>query len=188
MADFQAFLGVRQKLFAATRFAGDVGANLYVMFAPRLAMQHGVILERLFDLHGVQIQPLGDFRDQFVADVAQLQGELEIVGQVLSVAGEDATAERIVRSRSVRAAVAVGARYLGVALSAIHLDTGVERIVVQGGFAQAMGSGWLAEVAEAAAAAGWPVGPSWPDILQAGHPDDDSALLGAAWYAVGRAG
>ena len=42
------------------------------MLAHRLAVQHRVVLERLFDLNGVQVQPLRDFRDHLVADEAVL--------------------------------------------------------------------------------------------------------------------
>ena len=85
----------------------------------------------------------------------------------------------------VTAAVAESQRHLGQALAAIHVDTGVERIVLQGGFALALGERWRAEVAEAAAAACWSIGQSWPDIVRLGHPDDDSALIGAGWFVGG---
>lgn len=101
-------------------------------------------------------------------------------GRVLS--GPQVVAAYRAGDRDVAACVAEGSRYLGQAMAAIHLDTGIERIIVQGGFAQAMGDPWLAGVVEAAQAACWSIGQTWSDILQLGYPDDDSALLGAGWF------
>jgi predicted NBD/HSP70 family sugar kinase len=107
-------------------------------------------------------------------------------GRVISA--REVVAEYLAGDPVVTGCVEEGMRYLGVALAAIHVDTGVERIVVQGGFALAMGERWLAEVAQAAAAACWSIGQSWSDILTFGHPDDDSALLGAGWLVTGAGG
>ena len=68
VADFQALFGSLENVVAAAQHAGDVGADLHVVLAHRLAMQHGVILERFLDLHGAKIEARGDFRDHFVAD------------------------------------------------------------------------------------------------------------------------
>jgi predicted NBD/HSP70 family sugar kinase len=106
----------------------------------------------------------------------------------LELTGPEIVAAYQAGDEAVLECVAESARHLGVALGAIHLDTGVERIVVQGGFAQAMGPSWLGQVAAAAAAATWSTGQSWPDMLQFGAPDDDSALLGAGWFVTDAAG
>src|SRR5215472_3253479 len=70
VADFQAFLGTLEDFVAAHQHASDVGANLHVMLAHGLAMQHRVVRQRFFDLDIVQIQSARDFRNHFVADVA----------------------------------------------------------------------------------------------------------------------
>lgn len=83
------------------------------------------------------------------------------------------------------AAVGEAVRYLGQGLAAIHLDTGVERFLLVGGFARALGDRYRAQAAEAAAAASWQVGQDWDRMVDLGEPDDDSALLGAGLLAAG---
>jgi predicted NBD/HSP70 family sugar kinase len=84
-----------------------------------------------------------------------------------------------------RAAVYDAATQLGRVLAALHLDTGVERIVVQGGFAGAVGEPYLSQVVEAARSACWDLGQDWSQMIVLGRPDDDAALLGAALHATG---
>lgn len=86
------------------------------------------------------------------------------------------------------AAVGEGVRYLGQALAAVHLDTGVERFLLVGGFAAALGARYRGRVAVAAAEASWAVGQDWDAMIALGAPDDDSALLGAGLVATGAVG
>src|SRR6266852_4690875 len=71
VAEFKAFFGVLEKFGATAQHAGDIGADLDVMFAHGLAAQHGVIGEGFLDLHMIQIEAGGNFGDQFVGDVAE---------------------------------------------------------------------------------------------------------------------
>jgi glucokinase len=83
------------------------------------------------------------------------------------------------------AAVIEAVRYLGQALAAIHLDTGVERIILMGGFAGALGEPYRRLVVEAARDACWDLGQDWDAMVRLGAADDDSALLGAGFRAAG---
>jgi glucokinase len=81
--------------------------------------------------------------------------------------------------------VADTARYLGQAVAAIHLDTGVEQFVLIGGFPRALGEGYRTLVASAAREASWDLGQDWDAMLALGPDDDDSALIGAGLLAAG---
>ena len=75
-------------------------------------------------------------------------------------------------------------RFLGQGLAAIHLDTGVEDIVLTGGFATAMGEDYRCEVAAAAGAATWAIGQDWDTMVRLGPPSDDAGLIGAGIVAA----
>jgi predicted NBD/HSP70 family sugar kinase len=80
----------------------------------------------------------------------------------------------------VRAAV----RFLGQAIAAIHLDTGVERIILVGGFARAMGEQWRSDVVAAAAQSGWAAEQQWNHWIELGDVPD-GALVGAGLAVTG---
>jgi predicted NBD/HSP70 family sugar kinase len=82
--------------------------------------------------------------------------------------------------------VEVAAGFLGQGLAALHLDSGVERIILVGGFAVAMGEPFRRLVAGSCAAACWDVGQDWDQILQIG--DVDAGLRGAGLYGAGIVG
>lgn len=82
--------------------------------------------------------------------------------------------------------VEVAAGFLGQALAALHLDSGVERIILVGGFAVALGEPFRRLVAGACADACWDVGQDWDQILQTG--DVDAGLRGAGLYGAGIVG
>lgn len=73
---------------------------------------------------------------------------------------------------------------LGFALAAIHLTVGVERFVLIGGFALALGPRYRAQTAAAAARYGWNLGLDWNAVVELGEPDDDAGLLGAGHFAA----
>ena len=52
--------------------AGNVGADLNVIFSSALAAQHGVIRHCLGDLQNIQVEPERDFADHVIADVSEL--------------------------------------------------------------------------------------------------------------------
>jgi hypothetical protein len=72
VADTEPPLAVLQDAVAAAEHAGDVRADLQVIFAGGFASQHGVVGQRLGHLQDVQIEPPRDFFDQRIAEVAKL--------------------------------------------------------------------------------------------------------------------
>ncbi len=74
--------------------------------------------------------------------------------------------------------VGIGARALGSALAALHVGVGVERFVIIGGFARALGPNYLRSLGRAAAERSWGDGEEWESRIEAGEPDDDSGLIG----------
>lgn len=99
----------------------------------------------------------------------------------LSAMGEAITPEQLVTGLEDPFAgrvLAAMAAPLGQALSAIHLDTGVERFVLMGGFALAAGEPYRAAVARAARRSGWDIGADWDAMVELGEPDDDAGLVG----------
>jgi C7-cyclitol 7-kinase len=75
---------------------------------------------------------------------------------------------------------------LGTAMAAIHLTVGVERFVLIGGFALALGARYREQTALAAARSCWDLGLDWDRAVELGEPDDDAGLLGAGHYAASR--
>jgi predicted NBD/HSP70 family sugar kinase len=83
------------------------------------------------------------------------------------------------------AAVHDAARYLGQGLAAVHVDTGVESIVLVGGFAFALGEPYRQMIAAAAADACWDIGQDWDSIVRLGEDGDACGLLGCGLVASG---
>ena len=77
-----------------------------------------------------------------------------------------------------RAVVGRGAAALGKALALVHAAIGVERFVVMGGFARALGPDYLDRLALEAADGSWATHEQWRDWIEAAPPDDDSGLIG----------
>jgi 3-dehydroquinate synthetase/predicted NBD/HSP70 family sugar kinase len=71
------------------------------------------------------------------------------------------------------------ARPLGRVIASIHLDVGVERFVIFGGFGLALGEGYRQLLVEAAAALSWNVGQCWDRMIELGAEDGNSGLIGA---------
>ncbi|WP_164712405.1 ROK family protein [Methylobacterium currus] len=82
------------------------------------------------------------------------------------------------------ALVGVLAAPLGQALAGIHAAVGVERFVIMGGFAQALGAAYLALVGQAAAAGAWDLGQEWGRMLEFGEMGDEAGLIGAGRLAA----
>ncbi|MBT6145008.1 MAG: ROK family protein, partial [Gemmatimonadetes bacterium] len=76
------------------------------------------------------------------------------------------------------------ARPLGQMLASLHLAIGLERFVIFGGFALALGEGYRQELVQAAAASGWDVGQDWNRMVELGVPDGQSGMIGAGRYAA----
>jgi len=72
-----------------------------------------------------------------------------------------------------------GAGPLGWALAAMHLGVGIERFVLVGGFALALGERYRRLVAEAAGARCWSGRRDWDARVELGLNDDFSGLIGA---------
>ncbi|MBI2504420.1 MAG: ROK family protein [Candidatus Latescibacteria bacterium] len=82
--------------------------------------------------------------------------------------------------------VECGTRYLGQAMAAIHVAVGVERFVVFGGFALALGERYRRALVRAAAASCWDLGQSWDDMIELGDQEVEAGLIGAGRFAVQR--
>ena len=95
-----------------------------------------------------------------------------------AIRGEDVASAFKAGDAFTRRAVGEVVRHLGVALAAIHLDTGVEEIVVVGGFAHDMGEDYRRLLVHAAAEASWSVGQDWDRIIRWAPDADDMALAG----------
>ena len=76
------------------------------------------------------------------------------------------------------------AAYLGHALAAIHTTIGIERFVIVGGFAFALGDEFRRRLAFAASQDCWDLGQEWDSMITFGIEDDDAGLLGAGQYAM----
>lgn len=81
--------------------------------------------------------------------------------------------------------VASRARLVGLGLAAIHVVVGIERFIVMGGFALALGDPYRALVAAGAAESTWAIGQDWDQMVRLGEADDDSALIGVGGLAGG---
>ena len=84
----------------------------------------------------------------------------------------------------VRSAIRTGVEHLGHGIAAIHLSTGVERFVLIGGFAFAMGEEYRRLLVGAVEAACWRIGQDWDDLIGFGIPDDDQGMMGAGLFAL----
>jgi predicted NBD/HSP70 family sugar kinase len=73
---------------------------------------------------------------------------------------------------------------LGSALAAVHLGVGVERFVLVGGFALALGEPYRRRVAAAASAHCWSGDGDWLTRVELGIDDDHSGLIGAGIAGV----
>jgi glucokinase len=74
--------------------------------------------------------------------------------------------------------------YLGQTIASIHLTTGIEKIIVAGGFALALGETYRKQLVEAASASCWDQQQDWNSMIQLGEPDDCDSLIGAGKYAT----
>lgn len=73
---------------------------------------------------------------------------------------------------------------LGRALAGVHSAVGVERFVMMGGVAHALGPQYLRLVALAAGRSEWALGQNWETMLELGEFGDDAGLIGAGRLAV----
>ncbi len=84
--------------------------------------------------------------------------------------------------------VRAASRPLGWAFAALHHALGVERFVIIGGFALALGEGYRTHLARAASGSGWSLGQDWDSMVELGTLGDRASLLGAGRYATMRRG
>jgi 3-dehydroquinate synthetase/predicted NBD/HSP70 family sugar kinase len=73
---------------------------------------------------------------------------------------------------------------LGQMLAAVHLGMGVERFVIIGGFALALGEQYRLELVRSAVNCGWLMGQDWNSMIELGKPDDNAGLLGAGRFVT----
>jgi glucokinase len=81
-------------------------------------------------------------------------------------------------------AVDGGVACLGHALAAIHTAIGIERFIIIGGFAFALGDEYRRRLVSATRANCWDLGQEWNEMVTFGIDDDDAGLLGAGQYAT----
>ena len=74
--------------------------------------------------------------------------------------------------------------HLGHALAAIHTGIGIERFIIVGGFALALGEEYRRRLASAASTSCWNLEQEWDPMVMFGIDDDDAGLLGAGHYAT----
>jgi predicted NBD/HSP70 family sugar kinase len=73
---------------------------------------------------------------------------------------------------------------VGRVLAGIHAAVGVERFVIMGGIAHALGPAYLRLVALAASRSEWSLGQDWETMLELGEFGDDAGLIGAGRLAA----
>ena len=72
---------------------------------------------------------------------------------------------------------------LGQALAAIHVALGIERFIIMGGFALALGEAYRRELVRAARASCWQLGQDWDRMIVLGDEEDTAGMLGASLCA-----
>lgn len=68
-----------------------------------------------------------------------------------------------------------------------HALVGVERFILVGGFALALGEAYRIEVVRGAASGCWSLGQDWDGMIALGEPDDFAGLIGAGRFAMQQA-
>jgi predicted NBD/HSP70 family sugar kinase len=126
-------------------------------------------------LHLAQEDPSGFRRSLLAARCGSDPLEVKNEHLVAAFHRRDAWTERVI-SRM--------AEPLGFALAAIHLTVGVERFVLIGGFALALGPRYRSQTAAAAARYGWDLGLDWNCAVELGQADDNAGLIGASRFAA----
>lgn len=71
---------------------------------------------------------------------------------------------------------------LGRVIGAIHLTAGLERFIIIGGFALALGENYRRLLAVSARSSCISLGQNWDSMIEMGFLDDDSGLIGAGIY------
>lgn len=66
--------------------------------------------------------------------------------------------------------------------STLHLAIGIERFVIIGGFALALGENYRRDIIDASSACTWNLSGDWNEMIELGFADDDSGLIGAGYY------
>lgn len=75
------------------------------------------------------------------------------------------------------------AQPLANALATIHTSLGLERFIIIGGFALAMGDLYRRQLVELASSCCWSIGQDWERMIELGEADDLSGVIGAGRYA-----
>ena len=83
-----------------------------------------------------------------------------------------------------RALIGEAAAHLGGSLAALHTALGLERFVITGGFALALGEEYRRLVADAGAASCWDLGQDWAAMVELDPLEGRSGLLGAGRFAA----
>lgn len=69
-------------------------------------------------------------------------------------------------------------------LAGIHSSLGIERFIIIGGFALALGEPYRIELIRSAEQLCWQIGQDWDTMIEMGHGDDLSGLIGAGRFSM----
>lgn len=72
-------------------------------------------------------------------------------------------------------------RPLANALAGVHAAIGIERFIIVGGFALALGPQWIKLLASQCATATWDLGQEWEHMIRLGQAGDRDGLVGLAY-------
>jgi glucokinase len=111
-----------------------------------------------------------EFRASVLYDLTDWDAD-QLTNEMLATAYADGDAW-------ARSRVHEKARFLAYAIAQQHQNLGLERFVIYGGFARALGEPYRAFLAKEAAAASWQADCDWDRWLTLGDHDDDAGLLG----------
>lgn len=76
------------------------------------------------------------------------------------------------------------AQPLGQVLAGVHVALGIERFVIVGGFALALGEGYREQLVRTARESCWQLGQDWENMIVLGDADDTAGLIGAGRCAL----
>ena len=73
---------------------------------------------------------------------------------------------------------------LALAIGAMHLGIGIDKFLIVGGFAKALGEEYRTALVEMCHELTWEAGQKWDDMIELGREGIDEGVLGAACYGA----
>jgi 2-epi-5-epi-valiolone synthase len=127
----------------------------------------------LHAIHRAAADPTGFTRSQLGRETSAAEGGITNEAIVRAFLARDAWTRELIRETS---------RPLARALASLHASIGLERFVVIGGFALALGEEYRLQLVRHAEEAFWNVGQCWEEMIELGADDDLAGLTGMARY------